>query len=186
MRPVRYNVAASLDGYIAGPHGEYDWIPNDPSVDFAALFAKVDTVLLGRRSFEVALNSPETFWAPGTRVYVASRTLTPEQFPNVTILREEVGHAVAALRAEPGDGEIWCFGGGDLFRTLLAARQVDTVEITFVPILLGGGVPLVQPGAPRTALKLTSTQTYPSGMVTLTYAVESTNQPLIPERRHLE
>ena len=49
MRPVRYNVAASLDGFIADRKGEYDWIPLDPAVDFAALFAGVDTVLLGRQ-----------------------------------------------------------------------------------------------------------------------------------------
>ena len=55
MRLVRYNVAASLDGYVAGPHGGFDWIPDDPTVDFAGIFAKVDTVLLGRKSYEVAL-----------------------------------------------------------------------------------------------------------------------------------
>jgi dihydrofolate reductase len=78
---------------------------------------------------------------------------------------------VAGLRAEAGEGEIWLFGGGDLFRTLVAEGQVDTVEVTIVPILLGGGVPLVQPGAPRTLLDLTGTHTYPSGMVTLSYSV---------------
>lgn len=55
MRPVRYNVAASLDGFIADREGGYDWIPLDPAVDFGALFARVDTVLLGRRSYELIL-----------------------------------------------------------------------------------------------------------------------------------
>ena len=61
MRRVRYNVAASLDGFIAGPSGEFDWIPADPAVDFAALFARVDTILVGRRTYELTLT--------GTRVY---------------------------------------------------------------------------------------------------------------------
>jgi dihydrofolate reductase len=170
MRRVRYNVAASLDGYIAGPEGEFDWIPHDPTVDFAAIFARVDTVLLGRRSYDLT-RSGQAPWAPGTRVYVFSRTLRPEDHPGVTIVGEDAGGVVAALRAEPGDGEIWLFGGGDLFRGLLAAGQVDSVEVTVVPIFLGGGVPLLPPGAPRTALALTGTRAYPSGMVTLSYEV---------------
>ncbi len=65
MRPVRYNVAASLDGFIAGPEGEFDWIPEDQSVDFVALFAQVDTVLIGRRSYEVVMKMGATPWKPG-------------------------------------------------------------------------------------------------------------------------
>lgn len=171
VRPVRYNVAASLDGYIAGPEGEFDWIPHDPSVDFAAIFARVDTVLLGRRSYELVRQQGGGPWAPGTRVYVFSRTLRPEQHPEITVVADDVGTVVAALRAEAGDGEIWLFGGGNLFRSLLDEGQVDTVEITIVPVLLGGGVSLLQPGAPRTVLALTGTRSYPSGMVSLSYAV---------------
>ncbi len=171
MRPVRYNVAASLDGYIAGPQGEFDWIPMDPDVDFAALFAKVDTVLLGRRSFEAVQQGGAVPWAPSTRVYVFSRSLKAEEHPDVVVVSDDHGEVVAALRAEEGDGEIWLFGGGELFCTLLAAGQVDTVAVTVVPILLGAGVPLLQPGAPRTPLVLTGTRTYPGGMVSLTYAV---------------
>lgn len=172
MRQVRYNLAASLDGYIAGPGGEFDWIPQDPTVDFAALFAKVDTVLLGRHSYLLTQQGPAP-WAPGTRVYVFSRTLQPEEHLGVTVVADDAAGVVAALRAEPGNGEIWLFGGGRLFGSLLEAGQVDTIEITIVPTLLGGGIPLVPPGAPRTALRLKDTRTYPSGMVTLTYATLS-------------
>lgn len=172
MRQVRYNVAASLDGYIAGPDGEFDWIPEDPAVDFAALFAKVDTVLLGRRSYELIQQTGTSPWVPETRVYVFSRTLPPEAHPSVTIVGDDAGGVVAALRGEPGDGEIWLFGGGELFRSLLAAGQVDAVEVTVVPVLLGGGVPLLPPGAARTVLALTGTRTYPSGMVSLAYTVQ--------------
>lgn len=172
MRPVRYNVAASLDGYIAGPDGEFDWIPMDPAVDFDSLFARVDTVVLGRRSFETVRQMGSPPWAPAARVYVASRTLRPDDHPDVTVVRDDVGRVVSALRHEDGDGEIWLFGGGELFRTLLAEGQVDTVEVTVVPILLGGGVPLLPAGAPRTVLALSATRTYPSGMVTLAYRVE--------------
>ncbi len=170
MRPVRYCVAASLDGYIAGPDGAFDWIPADPAVDFAAIFANVDTVLVGRRTYELVRRMGSPTWAPGTRVSVFSRTLR-ETSPGVTVVGEDAAAVVAALRAEPGDGEIWLFGGATLFGSLLAARQVTAIEVTVVPILLGGGIPLLPPGAPRSTLALTRTQTYPSGMVTLFYTV---------------
>ena len=173
MRPVRYNVAASLDGFIAGPHGEYDWIPDDPAVDFGALFARVDTVLLGRRSYELTQRDPgaELPWSAGTRVYVFSRTLRQADHPGVTVVGDDAAGVVAALRAEPGEGEIWLFGGGELFGALLAAGQVDVVEVTVAPVLLGAGVPLVPAGVPRAALRLTHSHAYPSGMVALHYAV---------------
>jgi len=171
MRPVRYNVAATLDGYIAGPNGEFDWIPDDPTVDFAGLFAKIDTVLVGRRTYEAALQMGGSPWGKKMRVYVFSRTLRPEDHPRVTVVRDDAAAVVAALRAEEGDGEIWLFGGGDLFRGLLAAGQVDSVEVTIVPILLGGGLPLLPPGGPRAPLTLVKAHTYPSGMVGLTYTV---------------
>jgi dihydrofolate reductase len=171
MRPVRYNVAASLDGYIAGPGGEYDWIPADPAVDFAALFANVDTVLLGRRSYDLVRAQGAPPWAPGARVYVFSRTLRPADHPGVTIVGEGAAAVVAALRAEAGAGEIWLFGGGALFAGLLAAGQVDVVEVTVAPVLLGGGVPLLPPGGGRVALALARSRVYPSGLVALHYSV---------------
>ena len=171
MRPVRYNVVASLDGYIAGPGGEFDWIPADPAVDFAALFARVDTVLLGRTTYDVVRRQGTPPWPPGTRVYVFSRTLRSEDHPGVTVVGEGAVAAVAALRAEPGTGEIWLFGGGALFASLLAAGQVDSVEVTVAPVLLGGGVPLVPPGDARAPLALAQSHVYPSGMVALHYTV---------------
>ncbi len=172
MRPVRYNVAASLDGYIAGPAGEYDWIPEDPTVDFGALFATVDTVLLGRRSYELVRSQPAVTWPPSTRVHVFSRTLEPADHPGVTVVREDATDVVAALRSEVGSGEIWrLFSGGTLFASLLSARQVDLVEVTVVPVLLGGGVPLLPAGVSRTVLRLARSHVYPSGMVALHYEV---------------
>jgi dihydrofolate reductase len=172
MRRVRYNVAASLDGYIADAAGGYDWIPNDPAVDFAAIFARVDTVLLGRHSHELVGSLPEAPWPAGARVYVFSGTLPAEQGGGVTVVRPaDAAATVAALRAEPGDGDVWLFGGGALFGSLLAAGQVDAVEVTVVPVLLGGGVPLLPAGAPRAALALRRSFAYPSGMVALEYAV---------------
>lgn len=173
MRAVRYNVAATLDGYIAGPNGEFDWIPNDDAVDFAGIFARVDTVLIGRKTYEVVQRMGPPPWTPKTRVYVFSTTLEPTSCSGATLVSTDSTGVVNALRHEPGNGEIWLFGGGDLFRRLLAAGQVDSVEITIVPVLLGAGIPLLPPGGSRTELTLRNTRQYPSGMVTLTYSVKS-------------
>lgn len=173
MRPVRYNVAASLDGFITDAAGGFDWIPHDETVDFAAIFAKVDTVLLGRRSWETVQAMGEAAWPAGSRVYVFSRTLKPEEHPGVHVVAEDAAATVAALRAEPGAGEIWLFGGGELAATLFAAGLVDRVEVTVVPVLLGAGTPLAGAGIGRTPLELADVHRYPSGMVTLGYATRA-------------
>lgn len=171
MRQVRYNVAASLDGFIAGPDGEFDWIPHDPAVDFGALFARVDTVLIGRRTFEALPPGGPAPWPPGSRVLLFSRTARPADHPGLTVVSSGAAETVAALRAEAGDGDIWLFGGGDLCSSLLLAGQVDSVEVTVVPVLLGRGVPLLPASRSRTTLHLTSSRVYPSGMVALHYSV---------------
>jgi len=171
MRPIRYNVAASLDGYIADANGAFDWIPDDSAVDFEALFKHVDTYLLGRRTWDTVRETAGAPFNPGARVYVFSRTLAPGSQPGATVVRDDPVALARTLRHEEGSGEIWLFGGGELFATLLAAGQVDRVEITVVPVLLGGGVPLVAYLPERSKLALLHTQPYPSGMVALHYRV---------------
>jgi dihydrofolate reductase len=165
-RRIRYQVACSLDGYIAGPGGEYDWIPAEPDIDFDALFAEFDTLLMGRATYEVAGAD-----FPGKDVLVFSRTLRQEDHPHVTIVADNVVETLDALRSRPGQ-DIWLFGGGELFRSLLALDRVDTVEPAVVPIVLGGGIPLL-PGPPvRTRLRLTGRDVYESsGIVLLRYDV---------------
>jgi dihydrofolate reductase len=170
MRRVLYRVAASLDGYIAGPRGELDWIVHDPAVDFAKIYESVDTVLLGRRTYELTCQPGAPPWPQGWQIYVFSRTLSPEDHPGVTIVRVDAGPRVATLRAAPGR-EIWLFGGGSLFRSLLGARQVDLVEVTVVPVLLGAGIPLLEPGTPQSRLTLEEVERYPSGLLSLRYRV---------------
>ena len=170
MRRVRYRVATSLDGYIAGPKGEIDWIVQDPTMDWASLFAGFDTALLGRRTYELTKQPGAPGWPAGWRIYLFSTTLAPEQDPDVTLVRKDAGAAVAALRAGTGR-DIWLFGGGSLFRSLLEAKQVDIVELAVMPVLLGGGVSFLETGAPITRLKLAHAESSPSGIVVLQYEV---------------
>jgi len=172
MRRIRYQVATSLDGYIAGPKGEADWIIMDPDIDFRALFAQFDTVLIGRRTFEgMARGKKKAGAMPGMKTLVFSRTLRQHYYPKIIIVAENAEKTLTALRAESGK-DIWLFGGGLLFRSLLDAGLVDTVEVAIVPVLLGGGIPLLPFPAKQAKLKLTGHKVYKTGIVSLEYAVK--------------
>lgn len=167
MRRINYSVAMSLDGYIAGPKGEADWITPDPDVDFAALFNQFDTALLGRRTFAVMMDAGRAM-IPGLKLIVFSRTLRQTDYPEVTVVAEKQQETLASLREKPGK-DIWLFGGAALFHSLLHEGLVDTVEVSIVPILLGGGIPLLPTPAPTKKLNLTGHKIYKSGTVALQY-----------------
>jgi dihydrofolate reductase len=170
MRQVCFGGAMSLDGYIAGPHGEFDWIVMDPDIDFAAMQRRFDTYLIGRKTFEVMQAMGGGAGARGIRNIVLSRTLDPRDYPRVTIERD-AERLVADLRVQPGK-DIAIFGGGELFRSLLAAGLVDRVEVGLIPVLLGGGIPLLPAPAARASLRLTGHRVYEkTGTVGLEYDV---------------
>lgn len=168
-RRLRYSVAMSLDGYIAGPKGEYDWIIMDPAIDFGALFSSFDACVMGRRSFE-GLVAQGQGGGMGMATYVVSGTLRPEDHPGVTIVGEEVPDRVAALKEEPGK-DVWLFGGGALFGSLLDAELVDTVEVAIIPHLVGGGIPFLPRADRGRKLRLSSCEPLSSGIVMAVYEV---------------
>jgi dihydrofolate reductase len=170
MRKIRYNVAMSLDGYIAGPNGEFDWIVPDPEMNFAELWARFDTLLMGRRTYEPAIAQMGKSAFQGKKTFVVSRSLQQADHPHVTVISEMSRDWLKTLRAQNGK-DIWLFGGGALFRSLLEMGEVDTVEVSIVPVLLGGGIPLLPPPAQQTKLNLSSHKVYRSGLVSLIYDV---------------
>jgi dihydrofolate reductase len=170
MTKIRYSVAMSLDGYIAGPNGEADWIVIDPEFNFVELWAQFDTLLMGRRTYSAAVARLGRSSMRGMKVVVASRTLRPEDHPEITLVSELNREVIQTLRAQSSK-DIWLMGGGDLFHFLLRMREVDTVEVTVIPVMLGGGVALLPPPARQTKLKLTSHRVYRSGTVSLAYEV---------------
>ena len=169
MRRVRYSVAMSLDGYIAGPKGESDWIIMDPDIDFRGLIDEFDTVLMGRKTYEVTRQQGSSGGMPGMRAYVFSRTLRQADCPNVTV-SDTPTETLAGLKAKSGK-DIWLFGGGSLFRSLLELGLVGTVEVAIIPVLLGGGLSLLPHPAVLTKLRLTNHRIYEkTGTVSLQYA----------------
>ncbi len=173
MRKVLYSVAASLDGFIAGPDGEYDWIPDEPNIDFESFLRDIDAILMGRRTFEVVQAGAGLGSLPALPVYVVSRTLEPSDAPGATLIGGDAPGFVQDLKARHGK-DLWLFGGGALFGSLLDAGVVDLVEVAIVPVLLGVGIPLL-PGAHRAKLALERTEAFPSGIVLNRYSVQSSS-----------
>jgi len=170
MRRVCYSVAMSLDGYIAGPKGDVDWIATDPEIDFATLFEPFDTVLVGRKSYEAALQMGGGVGMPGMEAHVFSSTLRQADCPDVAV-SDNPEETVRMLKAKSGK-DIWLFGGGDLFRSLAQLGLVDSVQIAVIPFLLGDGVPLLPHPAGRVRLVLTGHTIYKkTGIVLLEYDV---------------
>ena len=169
-RRLRYQVAMSLDGFIADAKSGYDWIVMDPAIDFAALFGEFDTAVMGRKTYQTTTAQGGTGALPGIDIVVFSRTLAPTTHPGVRIVRDDPATVVRELKTHKGR-DIWLYGGGELFRSLLDAGVVDTVEVAVMPVLLGSGIPLLPPGA-STKLVLADQRTLPrSGIVSLAYSI---------------
>lgn len=174
MRQLVYSVATSLDGFIAGPNGEYDWIVQDPTIDFAELYRGYDTIVMGRLSYDAMLREGHTPKEFGMKVFVASTTLDPATHRDITVVGSDLAKAVAELKRKSGK-DIWLFGGGTTFRSLLDAGLVDRIDVSLIPTLLGGGIPLIPQGR-RWSLQFKDSRTFPSGIVSLSYTVVSKPQ----------
>ena len=168
MKKLRYCLASSLDGFIAAPGAECDWIEMDPNADFNAFFEQFDSVLMGRVTYEIAKRGPGAA-LPGMKTYVCSRSLDPDSDPDVAIVSDAAGEVGELKR---GDGkDIWLFGGGSLFRSLLDAQLVDTIELSIAPIMLSQGVPLLPQGSRSPKLELADSKSTSTGAIAATYNV---------------
>jgi len=184
MRSVTYSMSVSLDGYIVGPDGSFDWTAPDPEV-FRFWIDEIRGVgvhLMGRRLYETmlywetadkaSLDDAELEWAalwnPLPKV-VFSTTLSEVQ-GNARLASGDVAAEIERLRAEPGEGEI-AIGGATLAAEVAALGLIDEYRPMVYPVLVGGGIPFFPQRERRVDLELVETRTFSSGVVYLRYRV---------------
>lgn len=168
MRKVIVNVAISLDGYIEGLNGEYDWCFNDQDYGLTEFFGQVDALFLGRKSYEMLISAEENPF-PGVKKYVFSDTMPPIQHEEIEMVpKADFEQTVKEVMSMEG-GDIWLFGGASLISSFQNAGLITDYMLSVHPIILGSGKPLFQHVNQRTELLHTSTETYSSGLVQLRY-----------------
>ncbi len=165
MRKVILNLAVSLDGFIEGPNGEYDWCFTDKDYGMTRFLGRVDAVFFGRKSFELVLPMGPNAYPKLVR-YVFSRSLKSAEV--ATIIGDDVKLNVQKIKSMKGK-DIWLFGGADLTKSLLELDLIDEIQLSVHPIILGGGKPLFKESEEHKKLRLIGTKTYSTGLVQLFY-----------------
>lgn len=163
MRKLILGLAVSLDGYIEGPNGEYDWCFTDQDYGLNDFFTRIDAVFIGRKSYEMA----GTGFLPKAACFVFSNTLQKVK-KGVQLVSGDVISRVREIKSAAGK-DIWLFGGAELTHSFLEAGLVDQLWLSVHPLLLGNGKKLFRELAGRVPLKLAACDTYPTGLVSLKY-----------------
>lgn len=174
MRIVTYGAACSLDGFIARADGGIDWLQftADAQQIMAAYWQRIDTILMGRKTYEVAARSGGG-GGGGIETFVFSRTLTTLPTAGATLVRDDPGQFVRELKQRPGR-DICVMGGGDFARSLLAAGVVDEIGLNVHPVLLGSGIPLFLDPGRQVDLEFTECRALAKGCVLLMYRARPT------------
>lgn len=175
MRKVTYGGAVSLDLFLAGPGDAMDWLrwSDEAAAVSAESFRGVDTMLMGRKTFDFAQRMGGGPVPAGVTTYVCSRTL--ESLPANTeaeLVREDAVDFVRRLKAEPG-GNIIVMGGGELGSALVEAGLVDEIGLSLHPLLLGGGTPAFHPFGRRIELALIEARPITRECVLVRYGVKN-------------
>jgi dihydrofolate reductase len=178
-RRIVVYVATSADGYIARPDGDVEWLNRRPrNLDYGmrALYKSIDTILLGRKTYDWALEYYRANRLKGSpfdarmKHYVFSRKPPKRPAPDVEFVTEDVRAFAKRLRTSKGKN-IWMMGGGGLIASFLDAGEIDEFDINVIPTLIGEGIPLIAPRHRDIPLTLLAAKTYPDGVVRLHYAV---------------
>lgn len=170
-RKVRLFIATSLDGYIAGPGESLDWLFADADYGYDAFIAEVDTLAMGRRTYEVVKGFGE--WPyDGLATSVFTRRDDLPHDARVSFTSRTPAEWLHDVEQAPGK-DVWIVGGGQLIRDFIDARLVDEMTLAVHPVVLGGGTPLFPAGSPRHKLRLAHVHSYPSGLVSSTYVFQT-------------
>jgi dihydrofolate reductase len=170
MRKLKLFIASSLDGYIARPDGGLDWLPTDgDDYGYHDFIANIGTTLMGGKTYRDVLTFGE-FPYKNLENYVFSRSRDLKKIPGVKFVSDHITTFTRDLKTQPGK-DIWLIGGGEIIAELYNAGLVDEYIISFIPIILGKGIPMFLSLERPENLQLTDSKTYPTGVVQLTYEV---------------
>jgi dihydrofolate reductase len=175
MRKVILGLAVTLDGFIEGPNGEYDWCFTDQDYGLADFFAGIDALFIGRKSYEIAQQYVDTNGGeivpgiPDVTEYIFSNTLETVKEGAVLISGDSMAQA-RKIKEQTGK-DIWLFGGASLTDALMQEGLVDELWLSVHPILLGTGKPLFRERDKRIHLTLLESKTYETGLVSLKYKI---------------
>ena len=170
MRKLILGVAVSLDGFIEGPNGEYDWCFTDQDYGMSDFLKRVDSTFVGRRTYEISLGMEDgNVGFPQLKEYVFSTTLRSVKKGSV-LIKSDIKEEVERIKQESGK-DIWLFGGASLTTSLMNLGLVDEVWLAIHPIILGAGKPLFNDIKGRVKLKLLHTETYNTGLVSVVYEI---------------
>lgn len=171
MRKVILNLAVSLDGFIEGPNGEYDWCFDDQDYGMSEFVEQIAVIFMGSNTYRLVNTGGDINSFPQTK-YVFSDSLTQEDNPDVEIIKKaDFKTQVAEIKSQPG-GNIWLFGGADLISSFLREGLIDDFILSVHPVILGGGKPMFAQLNNQVALMHLGTQTYSSGLVQTRYTLK--------------
>lgn len=180
MRIVTYGAACSLDGFIAAADGSLDWLHFSADVQrvTSSYWATVDTVLMGRKTWEVgnalAKKSKRSKGSPGAMkgitTYIFSRTMKSASVGEAQLVAGDAGDFVRELKRQPGR-DICLMGGGELAQSLFSAGVIDEVGLNIHPVMLGAGIPFFRDAGRRIPLALKECRVIDGGCVFATYRV---------------
>lgn len=173
-RKIIVHAATSADGFIARPDGDFSWLDRPtPKENYGLMeFTKsIDTILWGRKTYEIGLKmgGGQLAWAQTFKNYVFSHHPAGEAAAGFEFVRDPVAEFAKKLRAAPGKN-IWMMGGSEIIGAFLDAGEIDEFSVHVIPILIGEGIPLVQPRRRSVELKLVSSKAFEDGVVHLHYS----------------
>ena len=176
-RKVIVHIATSADGYIARPDDNIDWLTSRPAPEgfygMNAFMKTIDTMLIGRKTYDVSLRMGATFDSKKSRSIVFSRRAPPTDVPSgVEFVDDAIGPFMNDLREQPGK-DIWLMGGGELIASFLDEHAIDEFVISVVPVFIGDGIPLIGRRHRHVPLDLRSVERFEDGVVQLRYHVQN-------------
>jgi dihydrofolate reductase len=173
MRKVTFGGGNSVDNYLARPDHAVDWLlwSDEVAAVTNEFWTTIDTVLMGRKTYEAAGRSGLEQGYPGVRNFVFSRTLEKEPGGDVVVVRTDAAEFVRDLKEQEGK-DICLMGGGELARSLFEADLIDVVGLNIHPVLLGSGIPLFHPISRQIDLELQECRPFENGCLYVTYRVK--------------